>query len=439
MKVKSTSVRTYKVTPVKHPPDVEISVPGSKSITNRALLLATFATGKSTLKGALKSDDTIVFIDCLKRLGIKTSWQNSRDIVVLGQGRIPEVEEVNLYVGNAGTACRFLIPACATSKGRFHFDGTERMRERPLSELIDALEKLGAKFEPAGKKNLPLTMVASGLNGGEIEIDTSRSGQFLSGLMMASIRAKETMIIRPVGNLVGKPYIDITYKMMEEFNIPLVREGYKEFIYRVNLFDSNYVYKGKVYNIEPDASTASYFFAVAALTGGKITVKNLYFESSVQGDIKFLHVLALMGCKITSTPVGTIVEGSEKLKGVKINMKDISDTFMTLAAIAPFADSPTTITGLAHTRGQESDRISAMATELARLGAKVSTEEGTIKIKPSKLKGCAVQTYNDHRIAMALSLIGLKIPDVVITGADCVSKTAPEYFDLLAIIEKAGQ
>jgi len=211
------------------------------------------------------------------------------------------------------------------------------------------------------------------------------------------------------------------------------------FTYPINLFGSDHPYDGKVYNIEPDASTASYFFAAAALTGGKIMVKNLWFESSIQGDIKFLHVLALMGCKITSTSVGTVVEGPAKFKGVKINMKDISDTFMTLAAIAPFADSQTTITGLAHTRGQESDRISAMAAELTRLGAKVSTKEGTIKIQPSKLTGCPVQTYNDHRIAMALSLIGLKIPDVVITGADCVRKTAPEYFDLLNIIEKAGR
>jgi 3-phosphoshikimate 1-carboxyvinyltransferase len=432
------SEKTYKVTPVKHPPDAVLSVPGSKSITNRALLLAAFASGKSTLKGALNSDDTVVFIDSLNRLGIKADWQKDKDIIVEGNGRIPAVDEANLYVGNAGTACRFLIPACATSAGRFHFDGTERMRERPLSELVDALEKLGAKFEPAGRKNLPLILAASGLDGGDIAIDTSRSGQFLSGLMMASIRARSNMKIQPVGDLVGKPYIDITFEMMQAFEIPIIRRGYAEFTYNTSIFGPNYYFEGKTYNIEPDASTASYFFAAAALNGGKITVRDLWQESSIQGDIKFLNVLSLMGCKVTSTQEGTVVEGPERLKGIEIYMKDISDTFMTLAAIAPFADSPTTITGLAHTRGQESDRVNAMASELARLGAKVSSEEGIIKIQPSKLKGCAVQTYNDHRIAMALSLIGLKVPDVVITGAECVNKTAPEYFDLLNLIERAG-
>jgi 3-phosphoshikimate 1-carboxyvinyltransferase len=433
-----SSCRTYKVTPVNKPPEAVISVPGSKSITNRALLLAAFATGKSTLKGALNSDDTAVFIDSLKRLGIKTEWHGDAEIIVEGQGGIPPVDEVKLFVGNAGTACRFLIPACATSMGRFHFDGTERMHERPLSELVDALEKLGAKFELAGRKSLPLTLIASGLDGGKIDIDTSRSGQFLSGLMMASVRAKRNLKIQRVGDLVGKPYIDITFQMMDAFSLPVTRRGYSEFTYYTNTVGPDYRFEGRIYSIEPDASTASYFFAAAAITGGKITVKNLWRESSIQGDVKFLNVLSLMGCKVTSTMEGTSVEGPERLKGIETNMKDISDTFMTLSAIAPFAVAPTTITGLAHTRGQESDRISAMATELARLGADVSTEEDMIIIRPSQLKGCAVKTYDDHRIAMALSLIGLKVPDVVITGAECVNKTAPEYFDLLNLIERAG-
>ena len=221
---------------------------------------------------------------------------------------------------------------------------------------------------------------------------------------------------------------------MRAFGIAVKRDGYEEFI-----APSGTSFIGITYNVEPDASTASYFFAAAAVTGGKIEVKNLWRETSIQGDIRFLDVLEQIGCNVRSTDEGTVVEGPEKIRGIDVDMKDISDTFMTLAVLAPFADGPTTIRGIAHTRSQESDRVAAMATELARLGAEVLTEKETIEIRPSKLTGCAVRTYNDHRIAMALSIAGLKVPGVVIRDADCVSKTAPEYFNLLKHVEAAGR
>jgi 3-phosphoshikimate 1-carboxyvinyltransferase len=424
---------TYKVTPVKRPPRVELTVPGSKSITNRALLLAAFADGRSTLLNALKSDDTRVFVDSLNRLGIPVVPSGKGDIMVDGRGGIPESGRIEIYVENAGTACRFLIPACATSKGHFHFDGTGRMRERPLSELLESLGKLGASFSPPGRQHLPLSLMASGISGGVIEIDTSRSSQFLSGLMMASIRAEDDLIIERVGDLVGRPYVDITFDMMKRFGVPVSRDGYDEFT-----APAGARYGGITYDVEPDASTASYFFAAAAITGGRVEVKNLWKEKSIQGDIRFLDVLEQIGCTVRSTNDGTIVDGPDIIRGIDIDMKDISDTFMTLAVLAPFAAGPMRIRGIAHTRGQESDRVSAMAEELARLGATVSVEEDLIGIEPSKLTGCPVNTYSDHRIAMALSLIGLRIPGVVITGAECVSKTAPGYFDLLRLVEDAG-
>ena len=423
----------YEVTPVKRPPQVELTIPGSKSITNRALLLAAFADGESTLSNALRSDDTRVLVDSLNLLGIPAVQSGRADFTIEGAGAIPESGRVEIYVGNAGTACRFLIPACATSKGHFYFDGTERMRERPLFELLESLEKLGASFSPPGRQHLPLSLIASGISGGVIEIDTSRSSQFLSGLMMASIRAKDNLTIKRTGDLVGRPYVDITFDMMKRFGIPVARDGYNEFA-----APAGTRYRGITYDIEPDASTASYFFAAAAITGGRIEVKNLWREKSIQGDIRFLDVLEQIGCTVRPTDQGTAVEGPETIKGIDIDMKDISDTFMTLAALAPFADGPMIIRGIAHTRRQESDRVAAMAEELTRLGARVSAEENAIRIQPSRLTGCPVNTYSDHRIAMALSLIGLRIPGVVITGAECVSKTAPEYFDLLKLVEDAG-
>lgn len=423
----------YAVRPVKRSPELKVRVPGSKSITNRALLLAAFADGTSTLKNALDSDDTRVFVDSLNRLAIPARQSGQSEVIVEGRAAIPPVQKAELFVGNAGTACRFLIPACATSAGEFRFDGTQRMRERPLSELLACLEKLGARIFPQGRACLPLTLKASGMSGGTIEIDTTRSSQFLSGLMMASIRARENLRIKRTGDLVGRPYVDITFEMMRLFGIPVRREGYDEFS-----APSGFRYSGRTYTIEPDASTASYFFAAAATTGGKITVRDLWRETSIQGDIRFLDVLEAVGCKVQKTGEGTTVGGPERLKGIDVDMKDISDTFMTLAAMAPFADSPTTIRGIGHTRGQESDRVTAIATELARLGADVSAGNDMITVRPSRLTGCKVKTYGDHRIAMALSIIGLRVPDVVISGADCVGKTAPEYFDLLRLVEKAG-
>jgi 3-phosphoshikimate 1-carboxyvinyltransferase len=433
MKHKKKNEQCHPVRTVRREPDVALRVPGSKSITNRAFLLAAFANGTSTLRNALESDDTNVFSQCLNALGIEARKGDDGSVTVTGQGTIPEMERADLYVENAGTACRFLIPACATSMGEFHFDGTERMRQRPLSELLDSVQRLGARIHPHGSAHLPLSVMASGISGGTIDVDTSRSSQFLSGLMMASIRASDDLAIRRTGDLVGRPYVDITYEMMRAFNITIRRDGYEEFV-----APAGQQYTGIEYAVEPDASTASYFFAAALLTGGRIEVLGLHRESSVQGDIRFLDVLEEAGADVKTTEKGTEIAGCGRIKGIDVDMKDISDTFMTLAVLAPFADGPTTIRGIAHTRGQESDRVDAIATELRRLGSDVSTQHDSMTIRPSKLKGCAVRTYDDHRIAMALSLVGLKVPGVVITGADCVGKTAPRYFELLRLVEDSG-
>ena len=399
-----------------------VSVPGSKSLSNRALLIAALAEGVSHLQGLLWSDDTEACCVALQSLGV--SIQKISDDVVKVTGVNIFLPDQKINCRDAGTVARFLIPMAAALGGGYEFYGSERLSERPLKPMLDGLIAQGVKITYHGEKGfLPLRLESQGLSGGVLEIDIKDSSQFVSGLLLAAPRAHAPLTIFAEG-LASKPYVRITLEMMADFGIQTELQTHG-----VQVMPG--AYQACDYEIEPDASTASYFFAAAALTGGEITVKGLH-RQVLQGDIHFLEVLEKMGALVHESATGITIKGPEILQGLgEMDLTGMTDTFMTLAALCPFASSPTTIKGLRHTRLQESDRVEAMRQGLARLGAKVSTTEDSITIYPSVLHGAVIDSHRDHRIAMSHALIGLRVPDVVIDGADCVKKTCPHFFELL--------
>jgi 3-phosphoshikimate 1-carboxyvinyltransferase len=415
----------YSIKPLISPINTTIEIPGSKSITNRALLLAALAKGRSTLSGVLFSDDTLVFLNALKVLGVKlTISVENKTVIIEGiDGKFPQ-KEAEINCGDAGTAARFLLAVCAMNAGEFNFDGSTRLRDRPLLDLIKILKQQGAVFSP--EKNMPFTIKGStDLLGGDIFVPGDESSQFLSALLMISPYLKSDVALT-TSHVISRPYIDMTCSMMKTFGVCV---NSQENTWRIRTPQH---YQSQHYLIEPDLSTASYFFAAAALTGGKIKIPNISRKKCLQGDIAFLSVLELMGSIIEEEANAIILQGPKKLKGVEcINMGDISDTFITLACLAPFADSPTTITHIAHTRFQESDRIEAVSKNLIHLGIYVESGKDFIRIYPGVIQAGVVETYSDHRIAMAFSLIGLKVLGITIKNIECVSKTCPDFIRML--------
>ncbi|MFT6835599.1 MAG: 3-phosphoshikimate 1-carboxyvinyltransferase, partial [Francisellaceae bacterium] len=332
------------------------------------------------------------------------------------------LSNVKVFARDAGTVSRFLLPACAALGGEYAFSASARMCERPMQPLLDILALQGIKFKfenMAG--HLPLTFESSCLSGGTYNVSGSKSSQFLSGLLIASPYAKSTTLLNSDSTHL-QPYVDMTANMMIEFGVSVDRVGNSYCI------ESGQAYSGRDYMLEPDVSTASYFWAVAALTEGKILVQNIK-RDCLQGDIEFLNLLQKMGCKVVSNDDGIIVYGPKQLKSVKLNMRSYSDTFMTAAVLACFAEGETCLFGLSHTRLQESDRIECIAKGLRALGANVRTDADAIYVQPGIMRGAEVSGCNDHRIAMSLALVGIKVPGVIITGADCVKKTCPDYFE----------
>ena len=409
--------------------------PGSKSITNRALVCAALAAGQSRLAGALRSDDTVVMIEGLRQLGIDVAADGSgREIEVTGCDGQPPATAAELFVGNSGTTARFLTALATLGSGAYRIHGVPRMHQRPISDLLDALRALGADVaSEAGDGCPPVIVRAAGLEGGRVTIRGDVSSQFLSGLLLSAPCAREPVEIVVDGPLVSKPYVQMTLSVMSEFG--MVVGGADE-------FDRFFVpcglgYHGNDYAIEPDASAASYFFAAAAVTGGQVTVSGLS-RDSLQGDVAFCDCLARMGCRVRYKSDRITVAGGP-LKGIEIDMADISDTAQTLAAVALFAEGPTTITGIAHVRHKETDRIAALATELRKLGATVEEQPSGLRIVPGPLHGARVDTYDDHRMAMSLALVGLAVPGVAINDPGCTAKTYPDFFhDLDAIRTPAG-
>jgi 3-phosphoshikimate 1-carboxyvinyltransferase len=412
------------IQPVVRPVVGTAHIPGSKSITNRALLLAALAQGESRIEGSLFSDDTRYMAAALERLGIQIAADEDGGVyVVHGTGGHIPTDHADLYVGNAGTAARFLTAYVALGKGVYRMDGVPRMRQRPIRDLLETLHQLGidAKSEQ-GTGCLPVVIRANGLPGGEATLDASHSSQFLSAILLVAPLSAHGIKLTVIGDPVSQPYIDMTLRMMQQWGATWQSREGGYFV------PGNQTYRAQTYRVEPDASSASYFFAAAAVTGGRVRVEGLG-RNSLQGDVDFVNVLGSMGCSVTKADSYIEVSGCDRLRGVEVDMNGISDTVMTLAAIAPFASSPTTIHNIAHIRHKESDRLHALATELRRLGVTVEERDDGLVIHPAAtLKPAEIETYDDHRIAMAFAITGLRSPGIAIKDPDCVSKTFPNFF-----------
>jgi 3-phosphoshikimate 1-carboxyvinyltransferase len=418
------STAALAIEPLTHPPDASISVPGSKSITNRAVLLAALADGRSELSGALFSDDTRYMVAALRALGAGVHVDEAAArIAVDGTGGTWPSASAELYVGNAGTAMRFLAAACCLGRGPYRIDGTARMRERPMGDLVDALRQLGADVDSdAGR---PPVVVRGGRLGGTTALGATRSSQFLSAVLMIAPYAARDVAIEVRGEAIAQPYIDMTVAMMAQWGVDVERVSFHSF--RVA---AGRRYRAQRYAIEPDASSAHYFLAAAALQGGRVRVPGLH-RGSLQGDVRFADLLEQMGARVRWEADAIEVSGPARLSGIDADLNAISDTAPTLAAMAPFASGPVHIRNVAHLRWQESDRLRAVATELARLGVRVEERDDGLSVWPSAIVPAAVHTYDDHRIAMAFALIGLKVPGIRIEDPGCVSKTFPDYFERL--------
>ncbi|MCZ2123589.1 MAG: 3-phosphoshikimate 1-carboxyvinyltransferase [Anaerolineales bacterium] len=426
-----------KITPISHPLNATVRVPGSKSLTNRALLIASLANGTTKLTNALFSDDSKYFAQALQTLGFDVKLNEAKhEMTVVGLGGKIPASKAELFIGNAGTAARFLSAFLTLGNGEYILDGEPRMRERPIGDLVDSLKQLGVDIE--SKNNCPPVKIsAKGLQGGKTKIKGDISSQFLSALLMVAPYAQNEIEIELISELNSKPYVDMTIAVMKEFGVETQREGYSRFKIPITTYQlPNLQSPISTYPIESDASAASYFFAAPAICGGTVTVENIS-RKSLQGDIKFLDVLTQMGCTVTETDNCILITRMTELRGIDIDMRDIPDTAQTLAAIAPFANSPTRIRGIASARVKETDRVSATCTELKRLGVQVEEYEDGMMIYPCKnFQPANIQTYNDHRMAMAFSLIGLRFAGVTIENPTCVSKTFPNYFEVLDELSK---
>ena len=422
--VRPTFPAELEITPLKRPPDATIRVPGSKSVTNRALLVAALAHGPSRITNPLFADDSYWLLDALVRLGIEVSADTERaEVGVIGQSGVIQASGIDLFVGNAGTVARFLPPALALGRGPYTVDGIPRMRERPVAELVDAMLQLGAKVGYAGEAGkFPLTIEGGGIPGGEARVSGSKSSQFVSGLLMAAPYAQTPVTLLAEGRKVW-PYVGITLTLMRAFGVDVEEAGGRFAVEPA-------IYTAHDYEVEPDASGASYFLAAAAVTGGRVRIPGLG-SSSPQGDLRFAGVLSDMGCSVEIAPDYIEVSGPDRLQGVEVDMNAFSDTMMTLCAIASFAEGPTTITNVGHTRLQETDRLFAVATELRRLGIATETTPSSIRIIPGTVRPGVVRTYGDHRMAMAFAITGLVASGVRIGDPGCVTKTFPDYFGRL--------
>lgn len=398
--------------------------PGSKSITNRALVCAALAAGRSTLWGALDSEDTRVMIDSLRRLGLQVQHDSAAQCVHIDGcgGRLPAAK-ADLYAANSGTTIRFLTALVALGQGCFRLEGTPRMHQRPIQDLLDALNQLGANARSeAGTGCPPVVVQSGGLRGGRTEVAGTISSQFLSALLLAAPCAHEPVEIVVRGRLVSAPYVAMTLRVMRAFGIEVEHEAFQRF--RV---PAGRPYRAREYRVEPDATAASYFFGAAAISRGQVTVEGLSRES-LQGDVAFCECLRRMGCMVEYGPESITVQGGA-LRGIEADMNAISDTVPTLAVVALFADGPTTITGVGHIRHKETDRLAAVATELRRLGATVEEQADGLVIRPGPLHGAEIRTYDDHRMAMSFALVGLRVPGVRILDPQCTAKTYPCFFD----------
>ena len=416
-----------------------VQVPGSKSITNRALLLAAQSIGSCTLKGVLFSADSRVFLQCLQTLGFTLEVREAqKEVTIVGTGgRIPN-PSASVYVGSAGTAARFLTVFLAAAGGRYTVDASAQMRKRPMGPLLDALREAGVAIRCLEEEgHFPFEMESNGIQTSELTIDTTVSSQFASALMMSAALLPQGLTIHLTGSRMAGAYILMTLQMMQQFGISAeLKDG------TCRILGGSHS-APQQYQIEPDVSAAGYFFAMAPLLRSCVLVQNVHLDS-MQGDIRFLEICRQLGCRVMDTSQGVQVDGRgvAGYHGITVDMKEFSDQALTLAAIAPFAEGETRIIGVEHIRKQESDRLMVMQTELGRMGIACEElpEEGGICIHGGSVQPAVIQTYEDHRVAMAFALTGLRAGGIVIDNPACCSKTFEQYFEVLDdLISRIGE
>lgn len=427
-----------------------VQVPGSKSITNRALLLSTLSEGTSTLRGVLFSDDSRHFLKCVQDLGFETTVDEAAKVItVTGHGGEVPFKEASQYVGSAGTAARFLTAYLGISHGTYHMDASAQMRKRPMAPLLNSLKELGCEvlyskentdsnntdteatalnkdIASAKEGYFPFTLKSHGFGQNHITINIDHSSQFLSALLIASCLSEQDFTVQVEGSH-GMAYIEMTRKMMEQFGVQVNVPTASSFLTKAGQH-----YQALDYRIEPDVSAACYFYAMAPLLHVPVMVEHVHFNS-LQGDVQFIRILEQMGCTAEDTPAGILLmpPATQGYPGITVDMSACSDQAITLAAIAPFADSPTTITGIGHIRFQESNRIQAICTELTRMGVRCEEGEDYIIIYPGPPAPAVIQTYDDHRMAMGFALTGLRSKGIVIQDPGCCRKTFENYFEIL--------
>ena len=401
-----------------------VTIPGSKSYTHRALILSSLGDGESVLINALRCEDTERTAEALIQFGVQVSWEGDH-IRVLGTGGSFKVSNERIDVGNSGASMRFLTALAALRKGITLLDGSERMRKRPIGELLNGLEGLGVKaYSKKGDGCPPVMVESQGLKGGAARIKGEESSQFLSGLLMVAPYAQEDVNIEVMGSLASKPYVDITRDVMSAFGVEIKNQEYCSFFIK-----AGQRYLSQTYRIEGDASNASYFFSAAAVCRGRVRVENLN-PATIQGDIGFLKILEKMGCHVARGSNWIEVHGGE-LHGIEIDMNEMPDLVPTLTITAAFAGGETVIKNIGHLRFKESNRLHALAVELGKMGIRIKEGEDRLEIEGRKPHGAEIETYDDHRMAMSFAIAGLMVPGVKIKGERCVDKSFPRFWETL--------
>ncbi|MFL6206435.1 MAG: 3-phosphoshikimate 1-carboxyvinyltransferase [Acidimicrobiales bacterium] len=414
------------LTPLVEPLDVVVSLPGSKSITNRALVCAALAVGTSTLSNALHADDTEAMVEGLRAMGteIDARWSEGRLVVVGTAGRpVSDVAIVDARL--SGTTSRFLLPVAALGEGHRRVDAANRMRERPMREVVDAVRDLGAEVHDVGAPgHLPVEVQGGTLAGGEVAVRGDVSSQFLSGLLLSGPAMPSGLVAHLVGDLVSQPYVDMTVAVMAEFGVRVQQPDERTWVVEPQ------TYRAADVGIEPDASAASYVFAAAAIAGGRATVTGLG-SGSLQGDLAFVDVLERMGASVERRDDRTTVAAGPRLTGVDVDLSALSDTAQTLAAVGVFADSPTRVRGIGFARAKETDRLAAVVHELRRVGIEAEETDDGFVVHPGTPRPGVVETYDDHRMAMSFALLGLRAPGIAIADPGVVGKTFPGFWEAL--------
>ena len=405
----------------------EVRVPGSKSYTHRVLIAAALAEGKSTIDGALFSRDTELTVAALNQMG---AWIRAdakhKHFDVEGTGGRLSSSASDIFLENSGTSMRLLAAIAALGEGEYILDGSPRMRQRPIAELLAALQQLNISAVSVDSNGCPPIRIGGGLiKGGFVQIDCGVSSQYLSALLLMGPLTRDGLEIEVIKGPVSRPYVDLTLAVMRRFGIKVEADGYEKF-----KVSGGQVYQAGEYQVEPDCSQAGYFWAAAAITGAEIKVHGIKADS-VQGDLGFVRVLEKMGCRVCFEDDGiTVIGGS--LKALEVDMGDMPDLVPTLAVVAAFARGTTVMTNVAHLRAKESDRLAAVATELGKMGIVANCGDDFITVTGGQPQGAVIKTYDDHRIAMSFSLVGLKVAGVMIEDEDCVGKSFPDYWSVFA-------